>query len=136
MAARKILIHITVLLKASSASTCCTCCISKDSPREKSINKMIKGKWLRKICSLTEFHHFFQKRPTCNERVSYPSTGVFIATVVCDKLVDESAFSGIWIDTCQVGVWVHAPGQKFLFWGKECHVAEVPVVFCKRGRDF
>lgn len=133
MATRNIPIHI---LTALPASTCCTCCIFKDSPREKSTNEIIKWELVKKHLQLNRILRFFQSRPTCNECVSYSSSGVFMAAVMCDKLVDESAFARIGIDTCQVRVRVHAPGQKVLFWGKECHVAEVPVIICKRHVHF
>lgn len=75
---------------------------------------------------------FFQTGPTCNQCVCQASAGVLAITVSCSELVDEGAFSGVWINTCQVGVGVHGPGQELLLWGQQGDVAEVPVVVCKR----
>lgn len=59
-----------------------------------------------------------------------------MAAAACDELVDESALARLGIDACQVRVRVHAPGQELLFWGEQCHVAEVPAIICKRHMDF
>lgn len=130
---RKIPIHITF----SYSTTCCTCYIFKDSPREKSTHEITKWELGKKHLQLNRISpFFFQTSPTCNERVSYASSGVFTAAAMCHQLVGESAFARIGVDARQVWVWVHGPGQKLLFWGQESHVAEVPVIICKRHTDF
>lgn len=134
MDTRKTPIHT---LPALPASTCRTCCIFKDSPREKkSMNEIIKWELGTKHLQLKRILPFFQTSPTCSECVGYASSGISLAAVMCNKLVDESAFACVGVDACQVRVWVHGPGQKLLLWSKQCHMAEVPVLICKTHMDF